>query len=180
MARRSKMPFVVGPGLAFVACSVGMAVTHDVLPFLVLAGMGALFETLARPAIVAVIREKYPAAHRGAVTGRIRTWCSLVFLISGIASAWSLDRTSATPLPMIRSQMLLAAALSVAGFLVFRTIRLDDVRTSGDRDHRSRFAKPYTSRGQTADLHATFLSAVCTPWVECCSRPFFPCCLAIG
>jgi hypothetical protein len=105
-----------------------MAVTHGVLPFLVLAGMGALFETLARPAIVAVIREKYPAAYRGAVTGRIRTWCSLVFLLSGIASAWSLDRTSATPLSMIRSQMLLAAALSAAGFLVVRTIRLDDVQ----------------------------------------------------
>jgi hypothetical protein len=138
MANRNKMPFVVGPGLAFVACSVGMAVTCGALPFLVLAGMGALFETLARPAIVAVIREKYPAAHRGAATGRIRTWCSLVFLLSGIASAWSLDRTSATPLQMIRSQMLLAAALSAAGFLVFRTIRLDDV---GNGDG-SRHAQP--------------------------------------
>jgi hypothetical protein len=128
MAYRNKMPFVVGPGLAFVACSAGMAVTRSVLPFLVLAGMGALFETLARPAIVAVIREKYPASHRGAATGRVRTWCSLVFLVSGIASAWLLDRTSATPLPMIRSQMLIAAALSAAGFLVFCTIRLDDVR----------------------------------------------------
>jgi hypothetical protein len=53
MAQRRKMPFVVGPGLAFVACSVGMAVTREVLPFLVLAGTGALFETLARPGIVA-------------------------------------------------------------------------------------------------------------------------------
>ena len=132
MARRNKMPFVVGPGLAFVACSVGMAATHDVLPFLVLAGMGALFETLARPGIVAVIREKYPPAHRGSATGRIRTWCSLVFLASGIASAWALDRTSASPLAMIRLQMILAAALSAAGFLVFRTIRLDEIRNSDD------------------------------------------------
>lgn len=133
MAKRNKMPFVIAPGLAFVACSVGMAVTHSVLPFLILAGLGSLFETLARPAIVAVIREKYPAAHRGAATGRIRTWCSLVFMVAGIGSAWLLDRTSAAPLAMIRSQMVLAALLSTAGFLVFRTIRLDhDAETGAD------------------------------------------------
>ncbi len=60
MANRRKMPFVVAPGLAYAACTVAMAAAPNGTSFLVLAGFGALFETVSRPAVTAVIRSNYP------------------------------------------------------------------------------------------------------------------------
>jgi hypothetical protein len=124
MAERRKMPFLVVPGLGYAVCTLGMAFTNNVLAFVVLSGFGALLETVSRPALTAIIRMKYPGSHRGEATGRIRAWCSLVFLATCVGSAWSLDRVAGAPANMIRAQMILAAALSVAGYLVVRTIPL--------------------------------------------------------
>jgi MFS family permease len=124
MADRRKMPFVVAPGLAYAACSLGMAMMQDVLPFLVLLGVGTLFETLARPAVTAVIRLAYPATVRGAAAGAVRGRHTAAFLASGLLSAWLLDATGGDARAMIAGQLVAAAVLSAAGFLAFSTIRI--------------------------------------------------------
>lgn len=131
MAERRKMPFVLVPGFAFAACTLGMLSTDRALPFLVLSGVGALFETVAQPAITAVIRLNYPATHRGAITGSIRGWCSIVFLVFSVASAWLLDVTPVSTILMIKAQLALAAVLSVAAFCAFATIRVSEAGATG-------------------------------------------------
>ena len=91
MARRSPMPFAVVPGLAYALTSLAMALTNEPLLFLVLGGLGTLFETVSRPAVTAIIRLNYPATHRGTVTGAIRQWHLLTLLITGALAAWALD-----------------------------------------------------------------------------------------
>lgn len=124
MAGRAPMPFAVVPGLAFAATSLLMALTDQPLLFLILFGMGTLFETISRPAVTAIIRLNYPATHRGAVTGAIRQWHLITVMATGALAAWALDQAKGTSLPMIQVQMLLAAAVSTLSFLVFRTIRV--------------------------------------------------------
>jgi len=74
MARRNPMPFAVVPGLVYGVTSLAMAFTGNPLWFLILGGVGTLLETVSRPAVSAIIRLNYPAAQRGAITGRIRQW----------------------------------------------------------------------------------------------------------
>lgn len=127
MATRRKMPFVVWPGLAFAGCSFAMALaTRDALAFLVLLGLGVLFETVSRPAVAAVIRQNYPATHRGLVTGEIRKWSSLIFLLFTMLSALALRWAGDGPEAMVRAQMLVSGVLSVAGFMAFDRIRVRD------------------------------------------------------
>jgi MFS family permease len=142
MAERRKMPFVVVPGFAFAACTLGMMLTDRVLLFLILSGLGALFETVAQPAITAVIRQNYPATHRGAVTGSIRGWCSIVFLVFTMASALLLDRSPVAAILMIKGQLALAAVLSVAAFCVFATIRVNEAEATGIAAVDFRSARP--------------------------------------
>ncbi|RMG33065.1 MAG: MFS transporter [Planctomycetota bacterium] len=124
MANRPKMPFVTVPGSAFAVCSLAAAFTSHPLRFLFLLGLGSVFEVAARPAVTAVIRTVYPATHRGAVTGEIRKWSSLVFLLSILCSAAALAHWQHRVLLTIRIQMLCAGALSIASFLAFRGMRV--------------------------------------------------------
>lgn len=126
MARRRKMPFVVAPGLAYATCSLGMAAAGSPVVFLLLAGVGMLFETISRPAVAAVMRVNYPPTHRGAAAGEVRGWCSIAFLGSCLLSAWLLDSGLFPAATMIRVQLLVAALLSAAGFFVFGSIRVRD------------------------------------------------------
>lgn len=124
MANRSPMPFAFLPGIAYAVCSGLMSLTIEPLPFLILGGVGTLFEMMARPAVTAVIRLQYPASSRGAVTGTIRQWHLLTVLVAGAISAWALDQAKAQPLLMIRAQLALAGLVSAISFFIFRTIRL--------------------------------------------------------
>jgi hypothetical protein len=124
MARRRIMPFVVVPGMAYACCSLAMALTDQPLLFLVLGGLGTLFETVSRSAVTAIIRLNYPATHRGAVVGTIRQWFYIASLISGALAAWALDLAPGSQPIMIKSQMVLAGVISALSFLVFRTIRV--------------------------------------------------------
>ncbi len=124
MAQRRKMPFVVVPGTAFAACSLAAALTSQPFSFLVLLGLGSIFEVASRPAVAAVIRAVYPATHRGTVTGAIRKWSSLVFLLSILCSAAVLSRWAHQALLVIRVQMLCAGALSLGSFVAFRAMNI--------------------------------------------------------
>ena len=124
MARRRKMPFVVLPGIAFAICSLLAALTTDSLSFLMLLGVGSIFEVALRPAITAVVRTVYPATHRGAVMGVVRKWSSLVFLILILSSAAVLSHWPEQATIVIPLQMSCAGVLSLASFLAFHRMTL--------------------------------------------------------
>lgn len=124
MAGRSPMPFAFAPGIAYALTSLLMAMTDQPLPFLILAGVGTLFETVARPAVTAIIRLQYPATCRGAVTGVIRQWHLFTLMVTGVLAAFALDQAGSHQALMIKGQMMLAGAASAASFLILRTIRL--------------------------------------------------------
>jgi hypothetical protein len=150
MARRAKMPFVFVPGILAGICSAAMAAaTGSAFWFLTLLGFGAMFEILARPAITAILRLNYPVAHRGHATGEVRKWSSLAFVASSVISALMLSWAGGRPAAagsaepgtlaggalqwsadhMAQMLMVLAGLLSLASFLCFRQIRVEeDVR----------------------------------------------------
>ncbi len=126
MAVRRKMPFVFWPGMIYAVCALFMGVTDNVMLFLILSGVGVLFDNILRPALTAVIRFNYPVEVRGAVTGEIRKWSSLVFLAGSLISAGLLDLVADNPRMMIKGQMIAAALLLAAGFTIFKTIRVKE------------------------------------------------------
>lgn len=150
MARRAKMPFVFVPGILAGLCSVAMAAaSSSAFWFLTLLGVGAMFEIVARPAITSILRINYPVAHRGHATGEVRKWSSLAFVVSSIAAAamlhWAAGYSGAAGAAvgakrgvlgdgslqwsadhMAQILMVLAGLLSLASFLCFRQIRVDE------------------------------------------------------
>jgi len=128
MASAHKKPYVLVPGFGYASTAFAMACTSDVLLFLIIFGLGALFDVLTRPALTAIIRLNYPATHRGAVTGEIRRWFSLVFLGAGLLAAWLLDLVAENPGMMINSLMIVAGVLSLASLLVFKTIKVQETQ----------------------------------------------------
>ena len=144
MARRAKMPFVFIPGLLAGTCSVAMALTTgSAFWFLTLLGVGAMFEVVTRPAITTILRFNYPATHRGHATGEVRKWASLAFVATTVLSAWLLHWAAgpagaadgSTPgvgiEPWVAGRMapilmVLAGLLSLASFVCFRQIRVDE------------------------------------------------------
>lgn len=151
MATRAKMPFVFIPGLLAGLCSLAMATaTGSAFGFLTLLGVGAMFEIVARPAITTILRINYPVEHRGHATGEVRKWSSLAFVASSIVSAvllqWAAGYArsgSGSPTAalddrclqwsaahMAQLLMVLAGLLSLASFLCFRQIRVDEDLTA--------------------------------------------------
>lgn len=155
MASRPKMPFVFVPGVMAGICSMAMATATDsAFWFLTLLGVGAMFEVVTRPAITAVLRANYPVEYRGHATGEVRKWSSLCFLASSIASAvvlhlaaehlkitgngapagwrnqllhWSAGHIA----PIL---MILAGSLSLASFVCFRQIHVNEKLCIRPRD----------------------------------------------
>ncbi len=147
MASRPKMPFIFIPGVVAGTCCLTMALASgNAFWFLTLAGVGAMFEVVTRPAVTAVLRANYPVQRRGHATGEVRKWSSLCFLASSIASATVLHlaanylaapdqgamagwgnqalRWSAGHVAQIL--MVLAGLLSLTGFACFRLIHVDE------------------------------------------------------
>jgi len=145
MATRAKMPFVFIPGVLAGLCSLTMAAaTGSAFWFLTLLGIGAMFEVMTRPAITTILRLNYPVAHRGHATGEVRQWASLAFVASSVTSAWMLHwgagharavggiakGTLAPDLQwsadhMAQILMVLAGVLSLASFVCFRRIQVE-------------------------------------------------------
>lgn len=143
MARRRPMPFVFVPGMAYALSSLAMALADTPLLFLVLGGLGTLFETVSRPAVTAIIRLNYPASHRGAVTGTIRQWHLITLLTSGALAAGALDLARDFQPLMIKGQMALAAAASAGSFLIFRTIRVREPQGAPGETDPSAASQPF-------------------------------------
>ncbi len=164
MARRAKMPFVFVPGILAALCSVAMAVaTGSAFWFLTLLGVGAMFEIVARPAITAILRINYPVDHRGHATGEVRKWSSLAFVASSVTSAGMLHWATAQPrgvgsnTPSVRGDgslswaadhmaqilIVLAGLLSLASFLCFRRIRVDEDPDAYRRDLRPKIGSGF-------------------------------------
>jgi MFS family permease len=143
MARRNPMPFAVVPGLAYGVTSLAMAFTGNPLWFLILGGVGTLLETISRPAVTAILRLNYPAAHRGAITGRIRQWHLCTFLAAGSGAAWLLDQFKGSQLAMIQWQLVLAGIASLVAFLCFQTIRVQAGKPPSQAAAASEAAVPF-------------------------------------
>jgi hypothetical protein len=127
MAPRLKMPFVFFPGLACAACSLGMALaTGSAFWFLTLFGISAMFEITTRPAVTAILRLNYPVTHRGLATGEVRKWSSLSFVVASLTSAYLLQNARAEHMGRVQTLIVLAGALSLASFVAFRQIRVNE------------------------------------------------------
>ena len=123
MAVRRKMPFVVVPGLLCVATTGAMALTEDSFLFLFFGGLGLMFNTITRPAVAAIVRTNYPADLRGRATGEIRSWSSLVFLLTVLVSAVLLDIVSGhypgRIMVLIHGLLILATVSILVAYLLF-------------------------------------------------------------
>ncbi|NLX95081.1 MAG: MFS transporter [Rhodopirellula sp.] len=147
MASRRKMPFVFVPGvLAGVSTLLMAGVTDSAFAFLTMLGIGAMFENVTRPAVTTILRLNYPVQRRGHATGEARKWSSLAFVVSSLVSALLLQvasdcqQTSVadgfeggagallgwTIGHMAHLLMVLAGLLSIASFLCFRQIRVEE------------------------------------------------------
>ena len=163
MARRRKMPFVFIPGVIAGISAVMMAVATSAFWFLTLFGIGAMFEIVTRPAVTAILRVNYPVQQRGHATGEVRKWSSLAFVVSSLASAWLLQvaadyallasEEESLPLaghllPWVARHaphllMISAGLLSLASFVSFRRIKVDEDIESDQRDLRPEIGKSF-------------------------------------
>lgn len=126
MADRPKKPFFIVPGVLYALSTFAMSFTHRAAFFLILLGLGTLFEVVTRPSLTAVIRLSYPPTHRGAATGEIRKWYSLAFLSASIGSALLLDHFSGAQALCITGEIAFAALLSTVSLFFFGAIRIEE------------------------------------------------------
>jgi len=126
MAGRAKMAFVFWPGVGYALCSAAMVLfVRQPLPFMFLAGMGMLFETLSRPAVTAIVRLNYAVEQRGHVAATLRRASALAFLVGGVVCARLLDLAPPDRvMVVVRMQLLTASILALVAFGVFRLIRV--------------------------------------------------------
>lgn len=157
MASRRKMPFIFIPGVAAAVSSMAMATaTGSAFWFLTLLGVGALFEIVTRPAITAVLRLNYPVEQRGHATGEVRKWSSLCFVASSVTAAvvlhlasqrvgnagevaaagWASEVLRWSAEHMAQVLMVLAGFLSLASFVCFRQIHVEETIGSEPADRR--------------------------------------------
>jgi hypothetical protein len=122
MSSRSKMPFVLLPGVLSCAASLCMAAALEPFWFLFLLGVCNLFETITRPAITAIIRASYPPEIRGAVTGKLRQWSVGTFTLAAYATASLLDWHGTWR--MVQVVLVAATALQALAYIAFSRIRI--------------------------------------------------------
>jgi len=161
MSHRHKMPFIRKPGIAFGVCSLLMAVFHDPYAYMVLFGVGSIFEMVTRPPITAVIRFNYAPQRRGKVIGEIRKWSSLVFLLANLGGAslldWAANGAGAIGVPtMIVCLMLTVGLLDVLSFVVFSTIRVRETDEHWRRDHKPEIAESFREAAKVLATNRRF------------------------
>jgi MFS family permease len=122
MASRRKKPFVLVPGMAMGISALIMAWMHSAGWFLALSGMISIFDFSVRPAIPSIVRSIYPEHCRSHVSGTLRQYAAILFLVSSLSFAILLTSSGANVWPMIRWQLSAAGVLSLASFLCFRQL----------------------------------------------------------
>lgn len=122
-ARGPTRPFILAPTLVLALSSFALVLAPGPFWFLLLLGVGMMFEVSTRPALAAFIRLNYPVTERGAAVGAIRQGCSLVFLGTNLLSAAALDLAPKDPRAMVMAQACAAGLFSLLGFASFRRVR---------------------------------------------------------
>lgn len=117
MSRRSKMPFIIGPGLASGLAALVMAWTTSVQWFLCIFGLISIFDFAIRPAIPSLLRIVYPENCRSHVGGTLRQYASIVFLCSSFLFSFLLSLSGGRIHTMITAQLTLAGVSSICAFL---------------------------------------------------------------
>ena len=127
MAPRRKMPFVFIPGMLCGLTMMAMALAvGEAFWFMTFLGISAMFEITVRQAVTAIVRLNYPVVQRGAATGEIRKWSSLSVLVVAFLSACALHWAGDSTVQVAQAQIVCAAVLSLASFLCFRRIRVQE------------------------------------------------------
>jgi Major Facilitator Superfamily len=123
MARLSKKPFVLVPGLAGAAAALAMAWMPTAGWFLFFAGMISICDFAMRPAIPSIVRSVYPDRCRSRISGAMRQFSSIAFLGATLCSAALLSSAgAATVQRMIRIEITVAGFASAVAFLCFRQL----------------------------------------------------------
>jgi MFS family permease len=122
MAARRKKPFVLVPGFAGAVCALVMAWMNSALWFLIVAGMMSIFDFGMRPAVPSIVRIVYPPRSRSHVSGTLRQYASIAFLLATLASAWLLSAAGTEVRLMIRYELTFAGLASFASYLCFRRL----------------------------------------------------------
>jgi hypothetical protein len=160
MARRNKKTFVLACGLAGAAFMLAMAFqVHSALVFLILAGGIGICDFASRPAIPAILRIVYPPHCLSHVSGVLRQYAALVFLISTLGSAGLLQACEGHLFPfpaalcgvglMMRCQLALAGLLTLAALVCFSRLP-----RRGDGSRAEAMAADAPSLQATTDLQS--------------------------
>jgi hypothetical protein len=123
MARRRKKPFVLAPGFAATIAALAMAWIPERGWFLFMVGMISICDFATRPAIPSIVRMVYPDNFRSHVSGTMRQYGSIAFLVATLSSAALLSAASeASVLRMIRIEITSAGLACAAAFFCFRQL----------------------------------------------------------
>jgi hypothetical protein len=123
MARRSKKTFVLVPGFVAAAAAVVMASVPSAGWFLFVAGIISICDFAMRPAVPSIIRIIYPDSCRSRVSGTMRQYGSLAFLVATLSSSAVLSAVSAaTVRGWIRLEIVLGGIACAVAFLCFHML----------------------------------------------------------
>lgn len=118
MARNRKKPFVLVPGFAGAVAALVMSLIGNTGWFLFMAGVISICDFAMRPAIPSIIRILYPDRSRSRVSGTMRQYASMVFLVVALISAFLLSATTNVQ-RMIQIQITVAGVVCAAAFAFF-------------------------------------------------------------
>lgn len=96
MARRRKKPFVLAPGLVAAIAAIVMAGVRTPGWFLFVAGIISICDFAMRPAVPSIMRIVYPDSCRARVSGTMRQYGSVAFLLATLSSSALLGAISAS------------------------------------------------------------------------------------
>jgi hypothetical protein len=119
-ARRSKMPFVVWPGVASRALIGLLAFARTPVFFLVVSSAFFLIMNLNGPAYASIMRTNYSSANRGRLMGDIRILVTVVMAVCSSASGFVLMENE----HLVRWLFLVASVFGVLASFAFGTIKV--------------------------------------------------------
>lgn len=123
MARRRKKPFVLAPGFVAAAAAIVMAWTRTSRWFLFVAGIISICDFAMRPAVPSIMRIVYPDSCRARVSGTMRQYGSVAFLLATLSSSALLSAVSAAAVRgWIRFEIAFGGVACAAAFFCFNML----------------------------------------------------------